>query len=324
MSIRVSIIVPVYNSHATLSKCLDSLIAQTWQDLEIICVNDKSTDNSLDIIKEYLQEDNRVKLINHAENLNAGGARNSGIKAATGEYVCFCDNDDWMAPDAIEMLVGASEGGRVDFVVSQWCQYWNEKRMVDMQNLIVGGTKDDNCNYALLNGCRILGCLIRRDIFIKNDLFFPEKTFFEDNAIGLCLLFCANNIKVVDNVLYYYQMVGGSSSRSISMVKIIDRIKTTNLFVENLERLGFVSTSNKSLIEYCYLCYTYYTIRMLAGVGTNEAKQQLSIVAEKCKSLMPNVFISKCKKGFEGALKHPYLYYQIWKMAYKVKRLLRK
>ncbi len=324
MSTRVSIVVPVYNSHVTLPKCLDSLIAQTWQDLEIICVNDKSKDNSVDIIKEYQQKDNRVKLVDHAENMNAGGARNSGIRTASGEYICFCDNDDWLTPDAIEIMVKASDNGRIDFVASQWCQYWNEKKKVDMKNLIIGGTKEENCKYALLNGCRILGCLIRRNIFINNDLFFPEKTFFEDNAIGMGLLFSANDIKVVDKVLYYYQMVEGSSSRSISLVKIIDRIKTTNLYIENLNRLGFVTDSNKSLVEYRYLCYAYFTIRMLAGVGTNDAKQQLNIVTEKCKSFMPNEYISKYQKRFEGTLNHPYLYYQIWKAAYKIKRLLRK
>lgn len=324
MSTRVSIVVPVYNSHATLPKCLDSLIAQTWQDLEIICVNDKSKDNSIDVIKEYQQRDSRVKLVDHAENMNAGGARNSGIRTATGEYICFCDNDDWLIPNAIEELVSASENGRIDFVASQWCQYWNEEKKIDMQNLIVGGTKEENCNYALLNGCRILGCLIRRDIFIKNDLFFPEKTFFEDNAIGTCLLFCAKEIKVVDKVLYFYQMVEGSSSRSIALVKIIDRIKTTDLYLENLKRLGFVTDSNKSLIEYRYLCYTYYTIWMLANVGTNEARHQLNIVAEKCKSYMPNDYISKYQKSFEGALRCPYLYYQRWKLISRAKRLLRK
>ena len=192
--IRVSIVVPVYNSHATLPKCLDSLIAQTWQNLEIICVNDKSKDNSIDVIKEYQQKDGRVKLVDHAENMNAGGARNSGIKAATGEYICFCDNDDWLIPDAIGILVDASEEGRIDFVASQWCEYYSEDRKTDKKNLIVGGTKEENREYALLNGCRILGCLIRRDIFYNNDLFYPEKTFFEDNAIGMSLLFSAKDI----------------------------------------------------------------------------------------------------------------------------------
>lgn len=322
MSIRVSIVVPVYNSHATLPKCLDSLIAQTWQNLEIICVNDKSKDNSIEIIKEYQQKDSRVKLVDHAENMNAGGARNSGIRAATGDYLCFCDNDDWMTPDAIEILVKASDNGKIDFVVSQWCEYWNEDKKINMQNLIVGGTKEENCNHALLYGCRMLGCLIRREIFFKKNLFYPEKTFFEDMAIGSSLLHSAHDIKVVADVLYYYQMVEGSSSRSITLVKIIDRIKTTNLCIENLHRLGFVTDANRALVEYRYLCYSYYTIRMLAGVGTKEAREQLEIVAEQCRAFMPNELITKYKKDFVRTLNYPYLfywYYQIRKTVHNAK-----
>lgn len=309
MSIRVSIIVPVYNSHATLPKCLDSLIAQTYQDLEIICVNDKSEDNSIDIIKEYQQKDNRVILINHTENMNAGGARNSGIRNATGEYVCFCDNDDWMNLDAIEVLVDASEKGRIDLVVPQWCEFFSDCHKTDKQNLIIGGSKEENCKYALLNGCRILGCLIRKEIFSKYDLFYPEKTFFEDNAIGMALIFSANEIKVVDKLLYYYQMVEGSSSRSISLDKIIDRIKTSGLFVSNMERCGYINNNNRSLVEYHYLCYSYRTIWMLANLGTQEAKKQLSVVADKVSKFMPNEYMLQYHKDYILRLKYPFLYF---------------
>lgn len=320
MNRRVSIVVPVYNSHATLPKCLDSLIAQTYQDLEIICVNDKSKDNSVDVIKEYQQKDSRVKLVDHEENKNAGGARNSGIKAATGNYICFVDNDDWLSSDAIEVLIAESDNCRIDFVVSQWCQYYSENHKTDMKNLIVGGTKEENCEYALLHGCRILGCLIRRDIFFKDDLFFPEKTFFEDNAIGMSLLYSANEIKVVDKVLYYYQMVEGSSSRSISLVKIIDRIKTSGLAVSNMERLGFITDKNRQKVDYMYLSYSYYTIRMLACVGTPEAKEHLNVVVDKVKPLLPNSYLKQYHPNYVGTLTRPYFYYLIWKVAYAIKR----
>ena len=136
MNKRVSIVVPVYNSHATLPKCLDSLISQTYQNIEIICVNDKSKDNSIDIIREYQQKDPRVVLIDHEENKNAGGARNSGIKAATGTYVCFVDNADWLATDAIEILINESNDCIIDLVEQNWCQYYNEKLQIAHINLI--------------------------------------------------------------------------------------------------------------------------------------------------------------------------------------------
>lgn len=323
MNRRVSIVVPVYNSHATLPLCLDSLIAQTYQDLEIICVNDKSRDNSADIIREYQQKDSRVILVNHEENKNAGGARNSGIKAATGTYICFVDNDDWLTSDAIEVLINESDNCRIDFVVSQWCEYYNETSQTNIKNLIVGASKEENCEFALLHGCRILGCLIRKDIFINNNLFYPEKTFFEDNAIGMSLLYSANDIKVVDKVLYYYQMVEGSSSRSISLVKIKDRIKTSELAVSNMERLGYVTDKNKSKVDYLYLCFSYFTIRMLGSVGTAEAKNQLKTVSDKVIPMLPNCFLKQLHPNYIGTLSHPYLYFQIWKVLYAIKRILK-
>ncbi len=319
MNRRVSIVVPVYNSHATLPKCLDSLIAQTYQDLEIICVNDKSKDNSVDVIKEYQKKDSRVILIDHEENKNAGGARNSGIKAATGTYICFVDNDDWLAPNAIEILINESDNCRIDFVVPQWCEYYSENHKTLMKNLIIGGSKIDNCEYALLHGCRILGCLIRKDIFFNNDLFYPEKTFFEDNAIAMSLLFSANEIKVVDKLLYYYQMVEGSSSRSISLVKIVDRIKTSDLAVSNLKRLGYINKGNKDKVDYLFLCFSYHTIRMLANVGSNEAKKYLSVVSERVEPLMPNLFLAEFHKDYIPTLKRPFVFYYLWKIDSVVK-----
>lgn len=322
MNRRVSIVVPVYNSHATLPKCLDSLIAQTYQDLEIICVNDCSKDNSLEIIKEYQRKDNRVIIVDHKENKNAGGARNSGIKAATGTYICFVDNDDWLIPEAIEILIGESEDCRIDFVASQWCEYYSEDHKTDQKNLIVGASKKENCEYALLTGCRILGCLIRKEIFVNYDLFYPENTFFEDNAIATCLLYSANDIKVVGKVLYYYQMIEGSSSRSISLVKVIDRIKTSGLAISNMERLGYVNDENKILLNYQYLCFSYHTIRMLAGIGFTEAKEHLTIIASKISPMMPNTYLKQYHKNFIWTLAHPFSSYFIWKILYSIKRHL--
>lgn len=322
MNRRVSIVVPVYNSHATLPKCLDSLIAQTYHDLEIICVNDCSIDNSLEIIKEYQQKDNRVILIDHQENKNAGGARNSGIMAATGTYICFVDNDDWLVPEAIECLINESEDCRIDFVASQWCEYYSENRKTDQRNLIVGASKKENCEYALLTGCRILGCLIRKDIFIFNNLLYPENTFFEDNAIATCLLYSANDIKVVDKVLYYYQMTEASSSRSISLLKVIDRIKTSSLAINNMERLGYVNDENKKMLDYQYLCFSYHTIRMLASIGTKKARESLAVIANLIEPMMPNAFLKQYHKNFILTLSHPYSSYFIWKILYFIKRSL--
>lgn len=319
---RVSIVIPVYNSSKTLPKCLDSMIAQTYQDLEIICVNDCSKDNSLDIIKEYQQKDARLKVVNHKENMNAGGARNSGIRAATGTYVCFVDNDDWMVPDAIEVLINESENCSIDFVAPDWCEWFSDQRFINHSNLLINATKEENCRHALFSGCRILGCLIRRNIFFKQHLFYPERTFWEDNAIGCSLLYSANKIKVVDKVLYYYYVTTGSSSRSFNLKKTADRIKTTQLSYDNMNRLGFISVDNEELVNYNILRLSYFTIRMLAINASAEAKDLLKDLIKIIEGKCPNKTMSKSHPFCYMNIKHPYIAYYLWNIAYKIKNYL--
>ena len=102
----LSIVVPVHNAKSRLSECLMSLLRQTYRPLEIICVDDGSEDNSLEILQKYALLDSRIKVI-HQENAGVSAARNRGLDAATGEYVTFVDADDWVEPVAYEMAMSA-------------------------------------------------------------------------------------------------------------------------------------------------------------------------------------------------------------------------
>ena len=101
---KVSVIIPVFNTEKYLRKCLNSVCNQTLKDIEIICVNDSSTDDSLEILKEYAAKDERIKLINFIENKGAAAARNAGIDIARGEYIGFVDCDDYIDLDFYEKL----------------------------------------------------------------------------------------------------------------------------------------------------------------------------------------------------------------------------
>ena len=100
----VSVVIPVYNVEKYVEKCLDSVINQTYQNLEIIIVNDGSTDNSLSVCQKKKLSDSRIKLINK-ENGGLSSARNAGIECAQGEFICFIDSDDWIELDYIEVLL---------------------------------------------------------------------------------------------------------------------------------------------------------------------------------------------------------------------------
>lgn len=113
--LKVSVIIPVYNVEAYLRQCLDSVVNQTLREIEIICVDDGSTDKSAAILKEYAAKDGRIKVLTQS-NTGAGAARNAGIARATGEWITFCDADDWIEPDAIEKMVAAAQREDADCV----------------------------------------------------------------------------------------------------------------------------------------------------------------------------------------------------------------
>ena len=114
MAVKVSIIVPVYNVEKYLRKCLDSLVNQTLKDIEIICINDGSTDDSLNILQEYAREHHNVVVIDQ-ENQGVSIARNNGINKAQGDYIGFVDPDDWVEPDMFKILYEKAEENKNSF-----------------------------------------------------------------------------------------------------------------------------------------------------------------------------------------------------------------
>ena len=127
---KISIIIPVYNSEKFVSRCLDHLLNQTYQNFEIICINDGSKDNSLSILKEYSKKDNRIIVLNQ-ENKGIARTRNIGIKKASGDYIMFVDNDDYMESDYLETYAKNAIDGDYD--------------------IVIGGYRRIDCNGKILN-----------------------------------------------------------------------------------------------------------------------------------------------------------------------------
>ena len=111
--VKVSVVIPVYNVEGYLEECLDSVINQTLEDIEIICINDGSTDNSLEILEEYAKKDNRIKILNQ-ENQGISATRNNGLKICKGKYICFLDSDDYLELNALMETYDISEKYSLD------------------------------------------------------------------------------------------------------------------------------------------------------------------------------------------------------------------
>lgn len=123
---KISIVIPCYNVEKYLKQCLDSLVGQTYRDIEIIAMDDGSPDNSGAICDEYAARDSRVRVI-HKENGGVSAARNDGLAAASGEYVLFCDGDDWMPPDACAHLAAAAEATAADVIFGDIWRSWDDR-----------------------------------------------------------------------------------------------------------------------------------------------------------------------------------------------------
>lgn len=131
---KISIIIPIYNVERYIRQALDSVINQTLKDIEIICVNDCTPDNSFKIVKEYAAKDSRFILIEQEANQGQGVARNKGIDVATGEYIMFLDPDDWFELDACELAYNQIIKNNNDFILFDLSRFWEEEQEIELDN----------------------------------------------------------------------------------------------------------------------------------------------------------------------------------------------
>lgn len=230
MEKKVSVIVPVYNAENYLKKCLDSICGQSYKWLEILLINDGSTDDSGQICREYARKDNRIAVINKP-NGGSTSARKRGIMSATGKYLCFVDSDDWIEKDMIEMLVTVAEKNQVDLVVSDFIyEYEDTKTQKAGGGTLEAGVYAGN-NYANIfiqrmfyggpaNGWGIWptlwGKLFETAKFKPYVLELNEEIFYGEDAASL-YPFClsAGSGAVIKEKLYHYRI----RENSVSVIK---------------------------------------------------------------------------------------------------------
>ena len=232
---RISVIVPIYNDDKYLHECLDSLINQTFEDIEIICVNDGSTDGSLDILKQYESEDSRIKVISQ-ENKGVGAARNVGIKKASGEYIYFIDSDDYLDETGLEEMYGMSKEMDLDLLIFKLIAFDDE-------------SGERNYNYSDMPFLLDIG----KDVFsytdFKKDLFkvdvtvytkffrselikdkrFLEGLIFEDNAFYFDYIFDAKRIHFHDKCMHYRRirknsLITSASHNHTNLIEVYEKI----------------------------------------------------------------------------------------------------
>ena len=202
---KISVIVPVYNIEAYISKCVESLINQTYRDIEIILVDDGSKDASGAICDRYAAQDSRVIVI-HKPNGGLSSARNTGIDKAMGKWIMNVDGDDWLEPDMLSALYDKAKASEVDMVFSDFFYDYTEQsvptRFYDWDN---SGSEHDLQGYIASGMTNVAGVLIKKSIYDEHGLRSPEGiSCCEDFHLIVRLCYYARKIAKVKRPLYHY------------------------------------------------------------------------------------------------------------------------
>lgn len=233
----ISVIIPVYNVEHYLARTLDCVLGQTYKDIEVLLINDGSTDNTLNICNEYAQADHRVRVY-HQENAGVSAARNVGIQLATGKYISFVDGDDTLDKDFFEKLMLAAEKYELDISCCGIVQHRldgsvhtyadNSFAIIEIPELISGFFTNRIYKEVLYGPCNKL---IRADI-VKNTLFNPQFRMGEDLLFSFECMEKAKSFALLNEDMYHYEKRENSATTSKFSEKEFHYIRVADILLE--------------------------------------------------------------------------------------------
>lgn len=286
--VLVSVIVPVYNVEKYLCKCVDSLLAQTYKNVEIILVDDGGNDNCPHICDEYAKKDKRIKVI-HKENGGLSDARNAGIDVAKGEYLCFVDSDDFVDENYVQKMVVTALENQSDLVVSNFNYIYEDGRIVANEFDIEAKKYSNNeIIYYLTRGRDVLPLIVAWSKLYSRKLFdnlkFKKAILHEDEEICHKILDLAKRISIIKDKLYYYLQRGNSimGTTTPSKQKIIMEISK--------ERYDYLVSKNYSeeICDLAYLSYCNYCLNIAVKFkkynNVDEYREVMKVIKEAKKS----------------------------------------
>lgn len=278
---KISIIVPVYNVEVYIEKCIDSLINQTYKNIEIILVDDGSTDKSYDICKKYSETDNRIKLI-HKNNGGLSDARNVGIDNATGKYITFVDSDDWLSYDYCDIMIKEINETKADIVMSNLVYVYSNDYTFEVEE------KFDKKSYTNVEALEkfedtvsvvAVSKLYRRELF--EDLRYKVGKIHEDEFMFHKIFFRAKKISHLDIELYAYRQRENSITTSKYSLKKLDAIEALEDRMNFYEKNSLHNLKEKTRALYMYLLRK--NIMEISANDINEKEKYISELSIKLK-----------------------------------------
>ena len=293
---KFSIIVPVYNVEKYLTKCLDSITNQNFRDIEIICVNDGSTDNSLQILKEYAQKDRRIIVIDQ-ENQGVSAARNRGLAVATGDYILFVDSDDWIELNACEIILQNLEEKNVDILFFEYRKISKNNKEYPLKKTVTGdsdvfnfNTKLDYCFFNL-DLRSVWGKVYKKSYINSLGKFSHNISFGEDTLFIIDKLLNNPRVKIIRDILYNYR----DSEKSLTKISQEEQFQQLNLLISEYDK---IFNNNDNLLKLYSYDDTYYIYSFLWNVYIDKNNNFLEEALEFYKNF--DTTIVKSLKGYNA------------------------
>ena len=278
----ISIIVPIYNAEKFIKKCVDSLLNQTKKEIEIILINDGSTDNTLKILKEY--KDKRIKLFSN-KNQGIGKTRNFGISKATSKYIMFCDSDDYYEPNMCELMFNKAEKNNLDLVV---CDFYKEYDSGKRESIKVASfdytTLKENPSLIRTINLAPWNKLYRSELIKDNNIMFEEKLKYEDTPFVAKALDYAKKIGKIDKCLNHY-IVHEQSETTIRDRRCFDIIKIVDIIRKYFKNKDYIK---EDLDKLTVRIITNYTIQQRDQIDRKAGREFIEEAFSYLKKEVPN------------------------------------
>lgn len=261
---KVSVIIAAYNIEKYIEKCLESVVNQTLGEIEIIVINDGSTDRTLEIIKSMAIKEDRILIIDK-ENQGSIEARKDGIETARGEYILFVDGDDWIEIDTLELLYNKANEKSYDIVLyNAFCSYDNRREKLSMYNMEKDIMENPLRNVLIGNiAPNMWSKFIRRDFIIKNKIKFPSDISFGEDLATVTNYFMHNpTIGTLEKNLYNYYQREDSITKKVSP-KILEVDKALDFIEEQLKKKNLYELYRKEF-EYTTFKHLFYCRILIA------------------------------------------------------------
>lgn len=309
-SIKISVIIPVYKVEPYLRQCLDSVVDQTYKNLEIICVDDGSPDKCGTICDEYAKKDSRIRVI-HRENGGLSAARNSGIDIATGEYICFIDSDDFVSKSFVKYLYTLIKKYKADISVCPLIRYISDNKIDKGKGFVEDCVDSSGALSRIFSENRYIGVVACNKMYSRklfDSIRYPEGKFYEDSGTTYKLFLESKKIAFGEYAKYYYRVARKGQI-------------TTSGYEKKLDKVKFLYDMKKCFMSQCpEVLYSFETFMFSGLLGIYADVMEANVIDKAHLNEIKTFLISVINEEKNMIIKNKiHISKSIWKLYYRLK-----